>query len=157
MTRISKLLVGAGAAATLAVGVAAPADAQYRYYPRYHRDNGAAGIVAGIAVLGGIAAIASAASRDRSYGYGYETYRPYYTYAVNACGAEAQRVGRGRVRINDVSRVDGDRYRVSGSIDGYDRYGYDRYERYYGGYRSVGRFTCLAFGNGSIQDFRFRG
>lgn len=156
MTRIAKLLVGAGAAAMLTVGVASPADAQY-YRPYYRHHDSAAGVIAGIAVLGSIAAIASAASRDRAYGYGYDTYRPYYTYAVNACGAEAQRIGRGRVRIDEVNRVGGDRYRVTGSVDGYDRYGYDRYDRYYGGYRSDERFTCFAFGNGRIQDFQFRG
>jgi hypothetical protein len=154
MTRIAKLLVGAGAAAMLVAGAASPADAQYYRYRPYRHDN-AAGIVAGIAVLGGIAAIASAANRDRAYGYGYDTYRSYYSYAVNACGAEAQRIGRGRVRIDEVNRVGGDRYRVTGSVDGYDRYGYDRYDRYYGGYRSDERFTCFAFGNGRIQDFRF--
>lgn len=153
MTRLSKLLVGAGAAAMLAAGVAAPADAQFYRGPHRHRDGGGAGIVAGIAVLGGIAAIASAANRDRAYG----SYRSYYNYAVNACGAQAQRMGRGRVRIDDVERVGGDRYRVSGSVDGYDRYGYDRYSRYYGGYRSDSRFTCFAQGNGRIEDFRFSG
>jgi len=147
MTRISKLLVGAGAAAMLTAGLAAPADAQYyRYRPAYRHHDNAAGVIAGFAVLGGIAAIASAASRDRAY----STYRPYYNYAVNACGAEAQRIGRGPARIDGVERTGPDSYRVSGSVDG-DRYGYDRY------YRGADRFTCFAFGNGRIQDFRFSG
>jgi hypothetical protein len=153
MTRLSKLLVGAGAAAMLAVGVAAPADAQYRYYPRYRHHDDAAGVIAGIAMLGSIAAIASAAGRDRAYG----SYRPHYSYAVNACGAEAQRIGRGPVRVAAVDRVGGDRYRVTGTVDGFDRNGYGGYERYYGGYRSDNRFTCFALGNGRIEDFRFGG
>jgi hypothetical protein len=146
MTRISKLLIGAGAAAMLTVGVASPADAQYYRRPYYRHHDDAAGLIAGIAVLGGIAAIASAASRDRAYG----TYRPYYNYAVNACGAEAQRIGRGPARVEAVERMGPDSYRVSGFVDG-DRYGYARY------YRAADRFTCFAYGNGRIQDFRFSG
>ena len=147
MNRIAKLAIGAGAAAMLATGLATPADAQYyRYRPYYRHHDDAAGIVAGIAVLGGIAAIASAASRDRAYG----TYQPAYNYAVNACGAEAQRIGRGPARIDDVARIGPDRFRVSGVVDG-DRYGYDRFNR------AADRFTCFAFGNGRIEDFRFSG
>jgi hypothetical protein len=153
MTRISRLLVGAGAAAMLTVGAASPADAQYYRYRPYRHDN-AGSVIAGIAILGGLAAIASATNRDRAYGYGYDRYRSYYTYAVNACGSEAQRIGHGRIRIDEVSRVGGDLYRVTGSVDG-DRYGYGRYDRYYGG--GENRFTCTAFGNGRIEDFRFRG
>lgn len=146
MARISKLLIGAGAAAMLTVGAAAPADAQYYRRPAYRHHDNAAGVIAGIAVLGGIAAIASAANRDRGYG----SYRTYYGAAVNACGAEAQRMGRGPARVEAVERIGPDRFRVSGAVVG-DRYGYDRY------YRAADRFTCLAFGNGRIEGFRFSG
>ncbi len=169
MKAISKTMLGAGAAALAAISFAAPAEAQYR--DRY-RDRGGidvGDIVTGVAVIGGIAAIASAIGRD---GYG-NRYRGGYNYAVQACGQEAQRMSRGAVRITDVDRVGNDRYRVRGVVQddgyGYDRgdrydrgYGYDRSDRYdrgygYGGYtrRGYGEdFSCTARGNGRITDFR---
>jgi hypothetical protein len=164
MKAISKTMLGAGAAAVAALSFATPADAQYRR----HRDRGldAGDIITGVAVLGGIAAITSAIGRDNGlYGYGYgNRYRNDYTYAVQACATEAQRMGRGRVQITDVDRTGGDRYRVRGIVDadygygynrGYNR-GYDRYDRGYGRYDRGGRddFTCYARGNGRITDFR---
>ena len=173
MKAISKTLLGAGAAAVAAVGFAAPADAQYR--DRYRDRDGidAGDIITGVAVLGGIAAIASALDRDGSrYGYGYrDRYRGGYNYAVQSCAREAQRMGRGQIQITDVDRTGNDRYRVRGIVQadygygGYDRGygGYDRYDRYdrdgrndrYG-YGRDGRddFTCTARGNGRITDFR---
>jgi hypothetical protein len=164
MKAISKTMLGAGAAAVAALTFAAPAEAQYR---RYDRDRGidAGDIITGVAVLGGIAAITSALSRDGSrYGYGYgNRYRNHYNYAVQACAQEAQRMSRGQVQILDVDRAGNDRYRVRGIVQagygggygGYDRYdrGYSRYDRGYGNY---GRddFTCVARGNGRITDFR---
>jgi hypothetical protein len=145
MNRISKLAVGAGAAAMLTAGVAAPVEAQAFRRPYYRHHDNAAGLIAGIAVLGGLAAIASAGRRDRAYA----SYRPYYSGAVNACGAEAQRIGRGLARVDAVERIGPDRFRVSGFVEG-DRYGYARYDR------QADRFTCFAFGNGRIEDFRFR-
>jgi hypothetical protein len=166
MKAISKTLLGAGAAAVAAVGFAAPADAQYR--DRYRDRDGidAGDIITGVAVLGGIAAIASAIGRDDNrYGYGYgNRYRGNYNYAVQACAQQAQRMGRGQVQITDVDRTGNDRYRVRGVVQagygGYDRgydSRYDRYDRGYGSYnRGYGRddFTCVARGNGRITDFR---
>jgi hypothetical protein len=161
MKAISKTILGAGAAAVAALSFAAPAEAQYR---RYDRDRGidAGDIMTGIAILGGIAAVTSALSRDGSrYGYGYgngygNRYRSNYNYAVQACAQEAQRMGRGQVRILDIDRAGNDRYRVRGIVQaGYG--GYDRYDRGYGSYGgSYGRddFTCTARGNGRITDFR---
>jgi hypothetical protein len=144
MTRVSQLAVGAGAAALLTAGLASPTEAQpSRYRPAHHDSAGT--VIAGIAVLGGIAAIAAAGRRDRAYA----SYRSYYGGAVNACGAEAQRIGRGTARVEAVERIGPDRFRVSGFVDG-DRYGYARYDR------EADRFTCLAFANGRIEDFRFR-
>jgi hypothetical protein len=171
MKAVSKLITGAAAAALVSVGVAAPAEARHR--DRY-RDRGidAGDIITGIAILGGIAAVTSAIGRDGSrYGYGYgNRYRGGYTAAVNSCGYEAERIGRGQVRITDVDRTGNDRYRVRGVIEtgyGYDRGGYDRYDRYdrYGRYdnrydrydrydrRDREDFTCYARGNGRITDF----
>ena len=182
MKAVSKLITGAATAALIAVGAAAPAEAQYR--DRYRdRDRGidAGDIITGIAVLGGIAAVTSALGRDYGrYGYGYgNRYRGGYTAAVNSCAYEAERIGRGQVRITDVGRTGNDRYRVRGVVEaGYDRggYGYDnrydsrygrydnRYDNRYGRYdnrydrydryqRRGDDFTCYARGSGRITDF----
>jgi hypothetical protein len=169
MKAISKTMLGAGAAAVAALSFAAPADAQYRRYDRGGLDTG--DIVTGVAVLGGIAAIASALNRDGNrYGYGYrDRYSGGYNYAVQSCAQEAQRMGRGQVQILDVDRTGNDRYRVRGVVQGnygggygYNGYGRnDRYDRgyddrYYGYSSRGGRddFTCVARGNGRITDFR---
>ena len=156
MKAISKTMLGAGAAALAAISFAAPAEAQWRGRDR-DRGIDAGDIITGVAILGGIAAVASALDRDGSrYGYGYrDRYRGGYNYAVQACANEAQRMGRGRVQITDVDRTGNDRYRVRGLVQG--GYGYDRYDRGYGGYdRGYGRddFSCTARGNGRITDFR---
>jgi hypothetical protein len=186
---MKKILLGA-AAAGLTLVSAAPASAQYGY-DRYDRRGGIGSDIAdSVRVIGGIAAILSAFDRDGGR-YGYDNryrYRDGYSTAVNACGVQAERYGRGQVRITDVDRKSNDRYEVEGVIEGgyggyetrYDR-GYDRryedrryedrrYEdrryddrrydpRYDRGYdsRSYGeRFTCVAYGNGRIRDFRMR-
>lgn len=178
MKAVSKIFTGAAAAALTVTAFAAPAQAQYR---DYHRDRGidTSDIITGIAILGGIAAIAGALDRDGSrYGYGYrDRYRDDYSRAVQSCGYEAERIGRGQVRITDVDRTGNNRYRVRGVVEaGYDRYdrrydrGYDRrYDRYdrrydrsydrYGRYDRYSRasrddFTCYARRNGRIEDFR---
>jgi hypothetical protein len=167
MKKLTKFLAGAVGAATLSVSLAAPAEAQryYRDYDRrYDRGIDAGDVIAGVAVIGGIAAIASALSRDGSR-YGYDNryrYRDGYRYAVNSCAYQAERYGRGRVQITDVDRIGSDRYRVRGIINGgYDQYdrGYDRrWDRDYG-YGDFDRydrdgFTCTARGNGRITNFR---
>ena len=149
MNRFSKFVAGAATAALMSVSLAAPADAQYR--DRYrNRDRGidAGDIITGVAILGGVAAIASALDRDGSrYGYGSRyRYRDSYRDAVNACGYEAERSGRGRVSITDVDRR-GNGYRVRGVIDGYDRY--DRYDRY----DARVAFTCRTDRYGRVRDF----
>ena len=175
MKAVSKMITGAAAAALVTITAAAPAEARHR--DRWDRDRGvdAGDIITGIAVLGGIAAVTNAIGRDGGrYGYGYrDRYRGGYSAAVNSCGYEAERIGRGRVRITDVDRTGSDRYRVRGVVEsegygydrGYDR-GYGRYDRSYGrydrgygrydrGYSSYGRedFTCYARGSGRITDF----
>jgi hypothetical protein len=176
---MKKILLGAAAAA-LTVSAAAPASAQYG--GRYDRRGGIDGgdIAVGVAVLGGVAAILGALDRDGGR-YGYDNryrYRDGYSAAVNSCGAEAERYGQGRVRITDVDRRSNDRYEVEGVVEGggYGGYGYDRgYDRRYDDRRyddrryddrryddrrySNGygeRFTCVAYGNGRIRDFRMR-
>lgn len=171
MNRIAKFLA---CAAAVAMAVPTAASAQYRYRDR---DRGVdwGDVITGVAVIGGVAAIASALSRDRGryggYGdYGYRT-RNYYVSAVNACARYADRYG-GRVRILDVDRRSSNRYRVRGVIEsgfggGYG--GYDRDDRYggYGGYDRYGyggrgyygnrSFACTATDYGRITDFDLNG
>ena len=181
MKTMNKFLAGAAAAAALTVTAASPAQAQYW---DNDRDNGidTGDIIAGVAVLGGIAAIVAALDNDgQRYGYDNQyRYRNDYTYAVNACGAEAQRYGQGgQVSITEVDRRSSNSYRVRGVIDAgyaysgnsYGRYGsYDRYGRYdpngrygnnsrygnYGynqGYNQQVAFACTARANGRVTDF----
>ncbi|SMF61773.1 hypothetical protein [Allosphingosinicella indica] len=145
MTRFVKGLTGVAAAAMMTVTAAAPAQAQY--YDRYYsRDRGvdAGAIIAGVAVLGGIAAIASAIGNDGNR-YGYDAryrYRDDYRSAVNACAWNAERYGR--VQVRDIERTGANRYRVRGTVDS----GYNRWN-HRGDY-----FTCTARSNGRVTNFR---
>lgn len=175
MNIISKVMTGAAAAALITIS-AAPAEA--RHYGDYDRGHGidTSDIITGVAILGGIAAIASALDRDGDR-YGYNSryrYRDGYTAAVNSCGYEAERYARGgRVNVTEVDRRSSG-YRVRGWIDSgyaygseygrYDRRYDDRYDRRYDRryddrYSSYGRdarvaFTCSARTNGRVTDFR---
>ena len=156
MKTVGKFLVGAAAAATMTVS-AAPAEAQYGRDRYYGRDRGvdAGDVIAGVAIVGGIAAILGAINNDgQRYGYGNRyRYRDNYRNAVNACGFEAQRASRGgRIQVTGVDRADRNRFVVRGVIDGYGRGGYDRYDRYGGGYGRTG-FSCYAHANGRVLDF----
>jgi len=168
---MKKILLGVAAAASTLVAVS-PASAQY--YDRYNRRGGIDGndIAVGVAVIGGVAAILGALDRDGGrYGYGdrnrySDRYRNDYGAAVNSCGAEAQRAGRGQVRITDVDRRGSNAYRVEGVVEsGYGGYGRGYGDRGYGDRRYDSReysrdygerFTCTAYGNGRIAEFRMR-
>jgi hypothetical protein len=156
MKTVTKLITGAAAAAMLTVTAAAPAEAQYRSSRRDHVDSG--DVIAGVAILGGIAAIAAAIGNDGNrYGYGQRyRYRDGYSAAVNACGYQAQRAGGGRINVTDVDRRGNDSFRVRGTVEGagYGR-GFDRYDRGNAnrGFDRVA-FTCTARGNGQVRDFR---
>jgi hypothetical protein len=91
MMRASKGILFAAAAALLTVSVAGPADARRRHR---HHDNDVGDIVAGAAVVGGIAAIASAITRAK---------RERQDQAVGNCSDEAEFRGEGRVA--DIVRV----------------------------------------------------
>lgn len=170
MRKLSKLLTGAVAASLLTFSIAAPAEARPRGW-RHHDGIDAGDVIAGVAIVGGIAALATALNhRDRYYDgrYGYDTrnygYGNRYGYggygygggaygygesaAVNACAYEAQRYGGGRVSITDVDRRGGSSYSVYGVIDegGYDRGGY--------GYDRAG-FRCTAREDGRVLAFDF--
>jgi hypothetical protein len=166
MKSISKALVGTVAAGAMAMASAAPAQAQYRD----RRDNDgidAGDIIAGALIIGGIAAVASAAgSRDRydrgydnRYGYGQSS-RQAVEQCVNAAQRNASRYSyRGNARVTDIRDIDRKRdgYTVKGRIAvntqgrdyrrGDNRYGrgwdndYRGWNDRYSGYDS-GKFTC---------------
>ncbi len=151
MLRRTILAASAGAMAIAAM----PASA--RYGDRHGHDGIDAGdVIAGALIIGGIAAIASAASNGRGYGNnGYYRDRGYYgrgyndngwyrdgynsRSAVDQCVRAAQREANryGWARITDVTRIDRVRggYEVRGRLvvedrgygnRGYGRGGYDR-------------------------------
>jgi hypothetical protein len=182
MKAITKYLAGAAAAAAMTITAASPAQAQIFGHDRYDRGGIDTGdIITGVAVVGGIAAILSAFGRDGNR-YGYDNryrYRDNYQAAVNACGYEAERYGRGgQVSITDIDRRNSSSYRVRGVIDagynsGYGAYGNNgRYGTYgrNGTYGNNGRygtygnsrynrydqrvaFACTARADGRVTDF----
>ncbi len=169
MKTLSKTLLGATAAAALAVASASPAQA------RGNDRIDAGDVITGALVLGGIAAVVAAAtSDDDRYDRRYEDrhddrrgYRGAYLtprQAVSQCSTAAQRDASryGRARVTEITDVDEKRngYDVSGRIvvdegryrrghrDRYDRRGYNDYDR--------GRFECR-IRNGRINRLRVRG
>ncbi len=170
------------ATATAAMAVAStPASARGHWDRRDGIDAG--DIIAGALVIGGIAAIASAASRgdryDRNdYRGGGHRYDDDYGYsrgghgsrsAVDQCVRAAQRQATryGWARVTDVTSIERIRggYEVRGRLvveqrsnrgwrGGYDRYGY-QYDRYGDGY-DKGRFSCVTR-YGGVEDVRLGG
>lgn len=184
MKTLSKALAR-GTIATVAAGALAatstPAAAQdYR-----DRDDGisAGEIIAGALIIGGIAAVAASAGRDRyryddRYRYN-DRYRGRYDYnrygnprqAVEQCVRAAERTANrysygGRARVTDVRDIDRKRdgYNVKGRIAVNSRsndwrrgWGNDwrGYDRRYSGYDS-GKFKCEVR-YGRVVDLDFSG
>tara|TARA_R100001244_G_scaffold71741_2_gene57989 strand:- start:21269 stop:21796 length:528 start_codon:yes stop_codon:yes gene_type:complete len=169
MNKLNKALVGTAAAAAMAVS-ATPAMARDG-----HKGGPSAGeVIAGVAIIGAIAAIASSSNRDRDYRdthyrgdrYGNDRYaetRFGYGYrqigqrqAVNRCVRAAERGAtyRGRANVTDIRDIDRTRYgyRIKGRI--LVEQGRDRYRR--GGYTDKGNFTCYIEGN-RVSDVRYSG
>lgn len=162
MNTITKTLVGTVAAGAIAMTSAAPAFARDR------NDGISAGeIIAGAVIIGGIAAIASAATKDRGYnrdyndGYRYNPrdnrggYNDYYgrgnprgavEQCVRVAELNAQRAGYRYANVTDIRDVDDKRdgWRVKGRIDVQGQRGYgNQYGRYDQGRRAdSGSFTC---------------
>ncbi len=151
---IKAIAKGGIASATLgamALAGATPAQARDR-----HGDGIDAGdVIAGAVILGGIALIASAASkndryrdgyrydnrdyRDGRYGYGYDNPRRAVEMCINAVERDARRAGYRFADVTEIRDVDRERYgyEVKGRLvvdgnRGYGRYNssYDRYDRY---------------------------
>ncbi len=149
MKNMSKALVGTVVAGALAMTSAAPAFAQYR---QHDRDGVSVGdVIAGALIIGGIAAIASAANkndrgyyRDDDYRYDRAGYSERYGYrgnprqAVEQCvyAAERQASSRyGRADVTDIRQVRDTRYgyEVKGRIAVDTRRGdWRRGDGYYG-------------------------
>jgi hypothetical protein len=152
-----------GSAVSIAMLAASvvPAAAQVRFgwgqsygngygHHRRHRGVSAGDVIAGVAVIGVIAAIASAAgksnnrSRDRNYNDGYRGIGNE-DQAAEACALRAeQRYGNGaRAVIDDVLRTR-DGYDVRGSVETRRNWNDDR------------QFSCTVR-YGQLEDVRFGG
>ncbi len=112
----------------------------YDGYGRHHRRHnkiGAGDVIAGVAILGVLAAIASSGSkRNRGYDDAYRGGINTENAAADACAAEVERAG-GRQRVSGIDTVTRTRdgYSVRGTIDtGEGGYGYGRNDRQ--------RFSC---------------
>ncbi|HYE28495.1 MAG TPA: hypothetical protein VEA61_09710 [Allosphingosinicella sp.] len=102
-----KFVTGLAAAALLA-SIATPADARGRRHHRHHDDVDAGDVVAGAVVIGGIAALISAAGQAR---------QAKQDAAVGRCSAEAEeRTGSRVAQILHVSKRKGF-YTVESALD----------------------------------------
>ncbi|WP_417609695.1 hypothetical protein [Parasphingorhabdus sp.] len=163
MNKLNKALVGTAAAAAMAVS-ATPAMARDG-----HKGGPSAGeVIAGVAIVGAIAAIASSSNKDRRYrdnyrGDRYSDNRYGNRYrqigqrqAVNRCVRAAERgaTNYGRANVTDIRDVDRTRYgyRVKGRILVEQNRG--RYQR--ARYADNGKFTCYIEGN-RVSDVRYSG
>ncbi|OYW44373.1 MAG: hypothetical protein B7Z08_02720 [Sphingomonadales bacterium 32-68-7] len=182
MKTITKALVGTVAAGAMAVGSMAPAHAQSRYDRDRGRDRGgidAGDVIAGALIIGGIAAIASATSRnsrdryDDRYENGWGRYGDP-RQAIEQCVNTAERGARRfNADVTDIRSVDrrGDGYVVKGRIavnqlgrnwrQGDNRYGrgwnndYRGWNDRYRGY-DAGNFTCR-IERGRVTDLDYSG
>ena len=158
MKTLTKAFVGSTAVGAMALASATPA------FARDHRDGIDAGdVIAGALIIGGIAAIASAASKDRRDDYYYDRnyrgdrYRDNQRYGYNdrrsnargaveqcvrAAERDARRSGFRRADVTDIRKVDrrNGGYRIKGRIAVDSGYRGGRYGRGWGndyrGYRN---------------------
>lgn len=157
MKNMSKALVGTVVAGAMAMSSAAPAVAQSRHYDR---DGISAGdVIAGALIIGGIAAIASAASkndrnyyRDDDYRYDRAGYGDRYGYrgnprqAVEQCVYAAERYAGQRYGRADVTDV----RQVRDTRNGYEIRGRIAVDTRRGGWRQGDGY----YGNGWGGDYR---
>ena len=175
MSTIVKGLVGSITAGALALGTVAPAQAQWRGDRDRRHDNGisAGEIIAGALIIGGIAAVATAAGRNNRDRY-YDSPRDAVERCVNAAERTASRYSYGgRSEVTDIRDVDRNRngYRIRGRIAvnqmdrdwrrGDNRYGHgwdNDYRGWNNDYRGwdSGRFTCR-IERGRVVDIDYGG
>ena len=172
MKNLTKAFVGTAAAAAMAVSAAAtPAEARGK-----DRDNISAGeVIAGVAILGGIAAILSSdKDKDRGYdGYyhrgkdrynrrGYGNKRNSARRAVNRCIRNVERSGSrySRAQVTDIRDIKRTRYgyKVKGRLAVNDSYRGGNKRGYRGNYNryDTGKFTCYVE-RGRVVDINYRG
>jgi hypothetical protein len=170
---IARGVTAAVAVGAMALASAVPAHAQYRDRGRDRIDAG--DVIAGALIIGGIAAVAAAASRDRNNRYerGYAA-RDAVEQCVYAAEGTANRYSYGgRSKVTDVRNIDRKRdgYRIKGRIAvnqsgrdwrrGDNRHGrgwdndYRGWNDRYRGYDS-GRFTCDVR-HGRVVDVKYSG
>ena len=168
MKTITKALVGTVAAGAMAMTAATPAQAQWRDRDRDRGGIDAGDIIAGALIIGGIAAVASAAGRNRGYGYddgyvyegrGYDRYdragnpRQAVEQCVYAAERNASRYSYGGgAQVTDIRNIDRrrDGYTVRGRIavntrsNNWRRGWGNDYRGWNDNYRGydAGRFTC---------------
>lgn len=172
MKTFAKALVGTAAAGAMAIGSVAPAAAQPRYQDRDRDGIDAGDIIAGALIIGGIAAVASAANRGRGYDDRYDYRGGSARNAVEQCVYAAER-GASRyswrgtnAHVTDIREIDRKRdgYTVKGRIAvntrsndwrrgwGNDWRGWnDRYSGY-----DAGKFTCKVR-YGRVADLDYSG
>ena len=123
--------IAAAAACSLLVAAPAPAAAGGWHHHHHHDDIDAGDVVAGAAIIGGIAAIASAISQGN---------RDKQDAAVESCSAEAE--NRTGAHVSEIVHVGKNKgyYVVEGRLDG-------------GGGAPTHGFSCT-IRNGSIYGFR---
>ena len=179
MMNIKKAFLGSAVGAAMLVTAAAPADAQY-YRDRDRGGPSAGEVIAGVAILGGLAAVIAAASDnddryDNRYDNrypntnGYPTNQNYRGSArynqgqqviqqcVQAAQYEARRYGTD-ARVTQVRNVDrirsGVRVRGNLIVNEYDRRG--RYNNRNRNNYDRGSFTCTVQ-RGRVVDVNIRG
>jgi hypothetical protein len=171
MKTLAKSLVGTAVAGAMALASASPAMARDRY--DRHDGISAGDVIAGALIVGGIAAVASAASRDNNYrpaAYRYGGYGDPRS-AVEQCVYAAERSANrysygGNAKVTDIRDVDAKRdgYNVKGRIAvntrnaGWSRgWGNDwrGWNNRYRGY-DAGTFTCKVR-YGQVVDLDFNG
>lgn len=172
MFKLGKGLLATLATGALAVGSATPAAAADRWRDYDHDDGiGAGEIIAGAVVLGGLAAILSAAGRDRDdwryrdrYDRLFDDPRLAVDRCVRAAETDARRVGYRYADVTEITDVDRRRggFRVEGRLrvedsgyryNRYDRW--DRRDRYDRRFSDAGRFSCY-FDGGRVRDVDYR-
>lgn len=175
MKNLTKAMVGTLAAGAMAASSATPAMAR-------DRDGGidTGDVIAGALIIGGIAAIAAAASkndRDRySYGRDYRYDRAGYgrygrtsenravQQCVRAVERDASRYGYGRAEVTQIRDVDRERggWEVKGRLAVQDGYRGYRHDAAWGrGWNSdrgydTGKFSC-DIRHGRVVDIDYKG
>lgn len=186
MNNRTKAFVGTAAAAAMMVSAAAPAAANDAYENGKHKDKISAGeVIAGVAILGGIAAILASdkhdnRGHDRGYDRGYDrghnnghhgnhhngrhnSYQGgYYNPARQATQLCINSVEYGSrynaKKVTDIRDIERTRYgyRVKGRLAVKEAaYGGYGYNRGYANYDS-GRFTCYVE-HGRVVDVDYSG